>query len=48
MKNLNKYEQAIVKNADWFILNQTHEGFIDVAGDEFYGVKGDAHLLAIL
>jgi hypothetical protein len=45
MKDLNKYEQAIVKNADWFILNQTNEGFINVAGDEFYGVKGDATLI---
>ncbi|NOZ06939.1 MAG: hypothetical protein GXP41_11425 [Chloroflexi bacterium] len=45
MKHLNKYEQAIVRNADWFISNQTHEGFINVAGDEFYGVKGDATLV---
>lgn len=45
MRDLNKYEQAIVNNAVWFMLNQTHEGFINVAGDEFYGVKGDATLI---
>ena len=45
MENLNKYERAIVKNADWFMLNQTREGFIDVEGDEFYGIKGDATLI---
>jgi hypothetical protein len=45
MKDLNKYERPIVKNADWFILNQTREGFIDVEGDEFYGIKGDATLI---
>ena len=45
MKNPSKYEQAIIKNADWFILNQTHEGFINVEGDEFYGIKGDATLI---
>jgi len=42
---LNKYEQAIVKNADWFIVNQRKEGYIDLEGDEFYGVKGDASLI---
>ncbi len=45
MKDLNKYESAIIKNADWFMLNQTREGFIDVEGDEFYGIKGDATLI---
>jgi len=45
MKHLNEYEKAIVKNADWFITNQTKEGFINVEGDEFYGVKGDATLI---
>jgi len=45
MKQLNNFEAAIVKNADWFIANQTQEGFINVAGDEFYGVKGDATLI---
>src|SRR5512135_2817375 len=42
---LNKYEQAIVKNADWFVIKQTREGYIDVDGDEFYGVRGDATLI---
>jgi hypothetical protein len=45
MKDLNEYERAIVKNADWFMMNQTREGFIDVEGDEFYGVRGDATLI---
>jgi len=45
MSGLNKYEQAIVKNADWFMLNQTREGYINVDGDEFYAVKGDATLI---
>lgn len=45
MKDLNKYERAIVKNGDWFMLNQTREGFIDLEGDEFYGIKGDATLI---
>lgn len=43
--NLNKYEQAIVRNADWFMVHQKAEGNIDVEGDEFYGVKGDATLV---
>ena len=45
MANFNKYEQAIIKNADWFIVNQKKEGYIDLEGDEFYGVKGDASLI---
>jgi len=45
VNHLNKHEQAIVKNADWFISNQTREGFINVEGDEFYGVRGDATLI---
>ena len=45
MRNLNKYESAIVRNADWFISKETREGFIDVDGDEFYGVRGDATLI---
>lgn len=45
MNELNKYEQAIVKNADWFILNQKKEGYIDLDGDEFYGIRGDATLV---
>ena len=28
MKDLNKHEQTIVKNADWFILNRTYEGLM--------------------
>ncbi|MBI5413954.1 hypothetical protein HZA38_00355 [Candidatus Peregrinibacteria bacterium] len=45
MNNLNKYEQAIIKNADWFISLQKEEGYIDAAGDEFYGIRGDATLV---
>jgi len=45
MEELNKYERAIVKNANWFIANQREEGFIDVEGDEFYGIRGDATLI---
>jgi len=43
--NLNKYEQSIIKNSDWFIANQKEEGYIDLEGDEFYGIKGDATLV---
>jgi hypothetical protein len=42
---MNPYENAIVRNADWFIARQTREGFIDAEGDEFYGVRGDATLV---
>ena len=42
---LNAYEQAIVRNAEWFLLNQKQEGNIDVEGDEFYGLRGDATLV---
>ena len=43
MKNL--YQQAIIRNADWFISRQREEGYIDADGDEFYGVRGDATLV---
>jgi hypothetical protein len=42
---LNKYEKAIVRNADWLIGRQTREGYVDAEGDEFYGVRGDATLV---
>lgn len=45
MAALNKYERVIVKNADWFMANEKEEGYIDVEGDEFYGIKGDATLI---
>jgi len=45
MTNLNKYEQAILRNADWFIAHQKEVGYIDLEGDEFYGIKGDASLV---
>ncbi len=41
----NIYERAIIRNADWFLAHQQREGFIDVEGDEFYGLKGDATLI---
>lgn len=44
--DLNPYERAIVRNADWFIGRQTREGYVDAEGDEFYGVRGDATLIA--
>ena len=43
--NLNEYERAIVRNADWFIARQSREGHIDAEGDEFYGIRGDATLV---
>jgi hypothetical protein len=45
MSELNTYESAVVRNADWFIGRQTREGFVDAEGDEFYGVRGDATLV---
>jgi hypothetical protein len=42
---LNRYEQAIVRNAEWFLSRQRAEGFIDADGDEFYGIRGDATLV---
>ncbi len=41
----NRYESTIIKNANWFMGNQKKEGYIDVDGDEFYGVRGDASLI---
>ena len=43
--NLNPYERAIVRNANWFIARQSQEGYIDAEGDEFYGIRGDATLV---
>jgi hypothetical protein len=43
--DLNRYEQAIVKNADWFISVEDEDGFIRVPADEYYGVEGDASLI---
>jgi hypothetical protein len=43
--SLNRYEMAIVRNADWFMSRQSREGYIDVEGDEFYGLRGDATLI---
>lgn len=43
--SLNRYERAIVRNADWFIARQSREGYIDAEGDEFYGIRGDATLV---
>ncbi|MFQ6614540.1 MAG: hypothetical protein ACE5D1_06820, partial [Fidelibacterota bacterium] len=42
---LNIYEQAIVRNADWFISMEDERGFIQVPADEYYGVPGDASLI---
>jgi len=44
-QSMNPYEQAIVRNADWFISRQSREGYIDAEGDEFYGIRGDATLV---
>jgi hypothetical protein len=43
--DLNSCEQAIVRNADWFVARQSREGYIDAEGDEFYGIRGDATLV---
>lgn len=37
-------QKAIVRNADWFVAHERTDGFIDLPGDEFYGVRGDATL----
>jgi len=42
---LNQYERAIVRNADWFVSMQGEDGFIHVPADEYYGVDGDASLI---
>jgi hypothetical protein len=44
-RNLNTYEHAIVRNADWFVGRESAEGFIDAEGDEIYGMRGDATLI---
>ena len=43
--DLNSYERAIVRNADWFMSMQGDDGFIHVPADEYYGVAGDASLV---
>lgn len=45
VRDLNRYQQAIVRNAEWFLSRQRHEGLIDADGDEFYGIRGDATLV---
>lgn len=45
MRDLDPYQQAIVRNAEWFLGRQREEGYIDADGDEFYGVRGDATLV---
>jgi hypothetical protein len=42
---MNKYEQAIVGNAQWFVDREDRKGFIAVPADEYYGVTGDASLV---
>jgi hypothetical protein len=42
---LNPFEQAIVKNAHWFVAREDSSGFINVPADEYYGVTGDASLI---
>jgi len=42
---LNRYEQAIVGNADFFMKMQDESGFIKIPADEYYGVAGDASLI---
>jgi hypothetical protein len=41
----NRYEEAIVRNADFFLSLQDDRGFIDILADEYYGVPGDASLI---
>ncbi len=43
--SLNRYEHAIVRNADFFIAMQDDSGFIRLPADEYYGVAGDASLI---
>ncbi len=45
MPELARIEQAIIRNADWFVSHARREGWIDVEGDEFYGLRGDATLV---
>jgi hypothetical protein len=42
---MNRYEEAIVGNARWFVDREDQEGFIAVPADEYYGVQGDASLI---
>lgn len=45
MRDLDRYQHAIVRNAEWFLARQREEGYIDADGDELYGVRGDATLV---
>ncbi|RMF40027.1 MAG: hypothetical protein D6754_04160, partial [Alphaproteobacteria bacterium] len=45
MADFNPYQRAIIRNADWFIAHQSGAGAIDLEGDEFYAVRGDATLV---
>ena len=42
---LNPYEEAIIRNARWFVAREDRSGFIDVPADEYYGIRGDASLI---
>ena len=42
---MNRYEQAIVHNAQWFVDQEDENGFIAVPADEYYGITGDASLI---
>lgn len=42
---LNPFEEAIVRNARWFVAREDRPGFIGVPADEYYGVVGDASLI---
>ena len=42
---LNAFEEAIVRNARWFVAREDRSGFIAVPADEYYGVTGDASLI---
>ena len=41
----NRYERAIIRNADFFMAMQDETGFIKIPADEYYGVAGDASLI---
>lgn len=43
--DLNTYEEALVRNADWFVARQGADGFIRIPADEYYGIPGDASLI---
>ena len=37
---LNPFEEAIVRNAHWFVAREDPSGFIEVPADEYYGITG--------